>query len=304
MYSIIIFTGGIYPVEVMSTLLNYTYTGHETFACRNYWLKKGYDFLVNGSSFNSPEAPSILGVGKNMVRSIRFWLKAFNLEEENAPTFIAKKIFDTEKGWDPYLEDINTIWLLHYFLIKRGYAKIYSDFFNDFRKKQTEFSFESFERFLEIKLEEFSQKTIRNDINVLKSNYLRNERKTANIEDSFTVFLQEINLLNRISSGVFVFNYDEKKSLDDRIFLFIILDNYLQFLRFSISFENLNNDTNSPGNVFCMTQNEIYLRLERISKMYSGVVFTEDAGIKELQITDKVFSDSYSLLEDYYAKER
>ena len=56
----------------MGVIANFTYTGHETFACRSYWLKKGYDFLEGKNNFSSPDTPSNLGVGKNMVRSIRF----------------------------------------------------------------------------------------------------------------------------------------------------------------------------------------------------------------------------------------
>ena len=57
----------------------YTFSGHESFPCKSLWLKKGYDFVVAGNDFNSPEAVIGLGVGKNMVASIRFWLKAFRV---------------------------------------------------------------------------------------------------------------------------------------------------------------------------------------------------------------------------------
>ena len=43
------------------------FSGHESFQCRNLWLKKGYDFIKNGNSFNDEDAVVKLGVGKNMV---------------------------------------------------------------------------------------------------------------------------------------------------------------------------------------------------------------------------------------------
>ncbi len=55
----------------------YVFSGHESFPCKTLWLKKRYDFVVQGMDFNKPEAVVHLGVGKNMVASIRFWLKAF-----------------------------------------------------------------------------------------------------------------------------------------------------------------------------------------------------------------------------------
>lgn len=57
----------------------FSFSGHESFQCRSLWLKKGYDFINSGKSFNDEDAVVILGVGKNMVASIRYWMKAFDL---------------------------------------------------------------------------------------------------------------------------------------------------------------------------------------------------------------------------------
>lgn len=64
-------------VEIRIMATKYTFSGHETFQCRHLWLKKGYDFVKANRSFNDEDAVLILGVGKNMVNSIRFWMKAF-----------------------------------------------------------------------------------------------------------------------------------------------------------------------------------------------------------------------------------
>ena len=45
----------------------FPFSGHESFQCRSLWLKKGYDFINSGKSFNDEDAVVILGVGKNMV---------------------------------------------------------------------------------------------------------------------------------------------------------------------------------------------------------------------------------------------
>ena len=104
--------------------LKYTFSGHESFQCRHLWLKKGYDFVSAGKSFNSEDAVVELGVGKNMVSSIRFWMKAFDIIDQNdTPTVFANKLL-SEKGWDPYMEDEATLWLLHYNLVKKGMASL------------------------------------------------------------------------------------------------------------------------------------------------------------------------------------
>jgi hypothetical protein len=64
---------------VIKEAIKYVFSGHDSFQCRQLWLKKGYDFLQQGKNFNDEDAVVQLGVGKNMVSSIRFWLKAFSI---------------------------------------------------------------------------------------------------------------------------------------------------------------------------------------------------------------------------------
>jgi hypothetical protein len=95
---------------------------HETFALRFGWLTKGAQALMSGDPvFEADDATVLLGVGKNMVSSIRYWLQAARIIERNESgwtlTKIGEYIFDDE-GYDPYLEDEATIWLLHFFLLQ------------------------------------------------------------------------------------------------------------------------------------------------------------------------------------------
>ena len=72
----------------------YSFSGHETFHCRQFWLKKGCDFVKQQGQFNDGNAVAALGVGRNMVTSIQFWLKSFGLlDEELQTTPIADTIF-------------------------------------------------------------------------------------------------------------------------------------------------------------------------------------------------------------------
>ena len=32
------------------------FSGHESFACKSHWLKRGYDFVLAGHSFNNEDA--------------------------------------------------------------------------------------------------------------------------------------------------------------------------------------------------------------------------------------------------------
>ena len=109
--------------------ITYKFSGHESFPCKSLWLKKGYDFVVGGNDFNSPDAVITLGVGKNMVASIRFWLRAFGVTENDKKTELGNYLFDESKGKDKYLEDIATLWLLHFNLVFSEEATLYKMFF-------------------------------------------------------------------------------------------------------------------------------------------------------------------------------
>ena len=105
-----------------------TFAKHETFHPRYGWFRKTYKAAAdNPYVFTQENAPVELGVGKNMVRAIRFWGLAAKLIVEDpkapnkrvkgcVPTRIGHAIFG-EAGWDPYMEDPGTLWLLHWLLL-------------------------------------------------------------------------------------------------------------------------------------------------------------------------------------------
>src|SRR3546814_9972056 len=59
------------------------FSGHETFACRYAWLPKAYRALKRDPAAFSDEDGAMveLGLGKNMVRSLRFWVDAAGLAQ-------------------------------------------------------------------------------------------------------------------------------------------------------------------------------------------------------------------------------
>ena len=117
----------------------YTFSGHESFTCKTLWLKKGYDFIRNNNSFNSPDSVVALGVGKNMVASIRYWMRAFGLTENDEPLTIADYLFDSNQGKDPYMEDLGTLWLLHFLLVSTCEATLYHILFTQLQRDRNIF---------------------------------------------------------------------------------------------------------------------------------------------------------------------
>ena len=285
-----------------------TFSGHDTFHCRHFWLKKGYDFVKKQYKFSDPEAVVKLGVGKNMVASISYWMHAFGLlNKEKKLTNIADFLFGNS-GRDPFLENHGSLWLLHYFLVKTGKASIYSLFFNEFRKERFEFTKLHLETFINRKCTELnlnvSPKTIKKDIGVFFKNYVRPQKNTTNnIEDDFSAILLELDLIHEMdvseSGGQLWYTIEtlDRDEIPIEMLLFAILDNHDD--EKSISFQKLLNDKDSIGCIYSMSANSLIHKIDEIIEKFNNVVFTDNAGIKELQFKSRF--NKWDILEKYYA---
>lgn len=117
----------------------YRCSGHETFPCRYAWLPKAAQAVAAKgnqeilTSAREAEAMVQLGVGKNMVRSIRFWAEAAEILEPadtgHELTEFGRALLvgnPDEPPLDPYLEDIQTLWLIHWRLGTNEQAPVFS----------------------------------------------------------------------------------------------------------------------------------------------------------------------------------
>jgi len=286
-----------------------TFSGHESFICKQFWLKKGYDFLKKQKSLNTNDAVVELGVGKNMVSSIRFWLKSFGLLDENDNlNELAEFLFD-DKCRDPFIEDFGTVWLLHYYLVKTGKAAIYNLAFNEFRKERFEFTDNQLHNFLKRKCEardiNYNENTINSDIKVFFRSYIKPTEGKMDIEDDFSGLLIDLDLVrhskvrtpehNRLIDW-YKIESDERSELPYQVVLYTILDN--SSYGNSVSFKELQIGNNSPGLVFAMNAEGLFNKIEQIIENYTQIVFTETAGNRVLQFNSK--PDKWAVLNDYY----
>ena len=162
----------------------FKFSGHETFQCRHFWLKKGYDFISKNGDFKANQALIELGVGKNMITSINYWIKAFRIVDDlGNETEFGKLIFG-DNGFDSFLEDIGTQYLLHFNLIRNSnYASIYKIAFEDFRKTRIDSEFteeQLFEFVMKLLIREgesISEKSVKNDIKVFLRTYYSGSKR-------------------------------------------------------------------------------------------------------------------------------
>lgn len=284
--------------------MKYSFSGHETFACKQHWLKKGLDYIQTDNSFGDDAAVVHLGVGKNMVTSIRHWIRAFGLVDEiDNPTPIAEFLFG-DNGADIYLEDTLTLWLLHYQLIERKKSSIYHLVFNQFRRERQDFNKGHLERFLKRKIVENDDKvsdaTLASDIKVFLNNYVSTDPN--DIEEGYTNVLQELNLISHFTAiddqgkltDWYRFNVSPKADLPFEALLYILLDQYPG--QQSLSLAALANDPTSLGSIFLLNEIALTDKLKQLPTQYG--VFTETAGNPVLQLQPNL--NQRDILRNYY----
>jgi len=297
----------------MRTTRIVSFSGHETFTLRHGWLKKAIDAVhENPHIFVSDTAMVELGVGKNMVRSIRHWALATEVLREVSgtrgaelcPTEFGTAIFGRH-GYDPFLEDLNTLWLIQWKLA--AYERRSTGWhwmFNHLRSD--EFTRESLLQLFTSELEKRnisdpSESSLRRDIDCAVRTYVGTRAKGELLEDSLECPLVELELITADTDGVlFRFNRGPKKSLGDQVFLYALLEFWNDHgASDSLAFSEIAFGTGSPGSVFKLDENSIASRLERLAEMTDGsLIYDETAGLRQVYQRAKI--DQRAVLHHHY----
>ena len=288
--------GHLYTIEYRPQ-----FSGHETFPLRYGWLKKAYDLVSesrndpkNKSVFTYEGAIATLGVGKNMVASIRFWAQACNIIEENGstglvPTSLGDELFGAE-GLDPFMENAATLWLVHWHLCSMPERTTWYWAFNHFLAQ-------SFERELLVKdllrlaasreWPRVSATTVKRDVECFVRTYAARMPSDRRLhEEALESPLAELGLLKATAKkDGFRFVRGEQSTLGDGVFAYATVQFWQDFSPSSksLSFEALAYEPGSPGRVFCLDEQELARRLADIEDYTDGaIMWSETAGLKQL----------------------
>ncbi len=280
----------------------YSFSGHESFQCKSLWLKKGYDFLLNGNRFSEPESVAILGVGKNMVASIRYWLRAFGLTRQDELLQIASYLFSSSTGRDQYVQDINTIWLLHFLIVSSKEASLYNLLFIEYQREKKEFTKSELQNFIKRKCSVPEQKnvynenTVRKDIGVLLKNYV-SPSDLKSIED-FSSIMLPLYLIQRSSKDIgsneyFVFREVSQSEISNELILFALY--YIAHGDKTVSFDKLI----ELSLTFNMPMVSLILLIRSAEKNYPGLIaFSDNSGVKNVQFLTNF--EPFAILDKYY----
>lgn len=270
---------------------------HETFSLRFSWLTKGYQaFKKMPEIFNADNATVELGVGKNMVASIRYWLRACQIIEADSSsiTDIGESIFNEKSGFDPYLEDEATIWLLHWLLASNPRAATsWYWFFNKYHKpeftsQELVTSLNDFVKDVIINGKKPSLATLKNDAQLIHRMYTQSKGNGRTpLEEALDSPLALLRLMSQSAGGRrYISRPEARSTLPLAILGFAVIQVMQSRDLKSIPIEDLmysRGNFYAPGAVFRLTENDLITKLEKLVNYLPGILDIRDtAGIHQL----------------------
>lgn len=281
-----------------------SFSGHETFVFRYGWMKKAVDAtdadMGNPRIFSEEDAIAVFGVGKNMVRSIRHWgLSGGVIEEEPKSrgalvhsTELGKFIFGPG-GQDQFLEDPNTLWVLHWRILSNlQKCTTWHWAFNGI--PSNEFTHDQLVHLIQEEIRRRNTKgmpssnTLKRDVDVFLRTYIAaRTSRGAVAEDSLDCPLVELQLIEELGdSGVFQIKRGPKNSVSDLVFVYALVDFWDRAAaahQDSLAFTEIAYGKSSPGIAFKLDENSLAERLERLEQTTNGdLLYTETAGLKQV----------------------
>jgi hypothetical protein len=278
-----------------------SFSGHESFPLRFAWPTKAVRHCGKDPSvFGRPDAVVTLGVGKNMVRSMRHWAARADLIHPTggdrrggaySPTELGEFVFG-ERGTDPYMEDPGTSWLIHWQLCsdpQRSPTTWYY-LFNNLRGQ----SFTGVEAVSslwrlveEAGIRKTSRGTIERDVACFVRSYTSaSPDKKISQEDTYDSPLTDLGLLRKEpESDRIIIERSTRPTLPLGIIAYAVTAFWDRVARDSntLSFEHLAYAPGSPGQVFQLSENALIEYLESIhSTTRKGYSFSSTAGMRQL----------------------
>lgn len=278
-----------------------SFAGHETFPLRYTWLTKAVQHVErNASIFQDDDAMVRLGVGRNMTRAIRHWGLACGVLEMSEiannrgrvlqPTELGRTLLSKD-GWDPYLEDPATLWLLHYELASSPEsATTWYLTFNHY--PSPELTKSDLVTWLSKLAQErrwgrVSPASLKRDVDVFLRTYVPSRAsRTVPLEDALDSPFVELELIRELGTkGSYLLQRGDPPTLPDPVFAYGLL----KYLKRSASpstaipLHSIAFAPGSPGRVFALTEDALMARMERIEKTTDGaILFHDTAGLRQI----------------------
>ncbi|MBI3798032.1 MAG: DUF4007 family protein [Deltaproteobacteria bacterium] len=306
---------------------NYRISGHETFPCRYTWLPKAVRGLSKNPQLflDEDQAMVDLGVGKNMVRAIRYWAQAAGVVEplikgKTHHLSLFGEILLGEDGLDPFLEDIRTLWLIHWNLSTDIENPLLAWDYLLNQWHEPEFVPGAVLKALHKEANRYNDNlslvTVKQHFDTFLHTYIPTRgRKREVQEDNLDCPLVELELivevgereLDRLSGQrepIYAFRKDEKPDVSLALFAYSLYDFWQKRHKTeaTLPLREVTYGHGSPGQVFKLSEDEVRTRVEALRQQTEGfITYTESASLQQLQRHGE--RNSIELLKEIYSGE-
>jgi hypothetical protein len=297
---------------------------HETFPLRWGWVRKAFAAAEeNPYLFTAEDATVRLGVGKNMVRAIRFWGHATRAITSapnparprmpgSAPTQLGVALYGND-GLDPYCEQPGSAWLQHWLLVAPGSKlPVWWALFHEFGA--VEFTAEQANNFAIDAIgavSEWNQPhpgSITKDVTCLLRSYATSPTPGARdtVDDLIDCPLRNLGLLRLVDPGTRTFRFviGPKPTLPPEIAAYAAVD----FLARAdvgsrtVTLSRLTTEPGGPGRAFRLNDNDLAALLETAAANSDAISVTRPAGVTQLAIHLPPADAAAELLRAYYSR--
>ncbi len=273
--------------------------GHEKFHLREGWITKGlFGVQNNPRIFTGNAGSEQLGVGTNMVKSIRYWMLAMGLiSEDQRNGAVLTPMGSLIASYDAYVEDYFTLWLLHSHIAKNEYRSIvWYLFFNkcdvdEFTKEEI-YAVVKKELIAYAGTDKFPETSLKDDLDVLLNMYSK-EKVIDDPEDKNRCPLVALNLIRR-DKDLYSRLQPDMRHFQDEILLYelsIILENSK-----SVSIEYI---AEMAGNIYHLTKVTVNNILDRLDNA-GYITVNRTAGLDE--IYKVTIGKPDEIIKDYYTR--
>lgn len=273
--------------------------GHEKFHLREGWIAKGlYGVSANPRVFSGSDGTDQLGVGTNMVKSIKYWMLAMGLIKEGQKngaelTDLGKMILK----YDPFLEDDLSLWLLHSYISKNNFrSTVWYLFFN--KCQAEEFTKEELYTILRKELisyaetDSFPESSLKDDIDVLLNMYSK-DTKNDDPEDKNKCPLASLKLIKK-EGNVYYRQQPDMRHFRDEIILYELGNIFEEESSIGIDYV-----AELAANIYHLSRVAINTILDRLDNA-GYITVNRTAGLDEIYPNKKI--SVKKIIEDYYTR--
>ena len=307
--------------------IEYRISGHESFPCRYTWLPKAVRGLDADPKLFADEEQAMvdLGVGKNMVRSIRFWSLATGMvavKSKGVPPVLTDLAVNLlgKRGLDPFLEDRRTLWLLHWNLSTNVQTPLlaWDYFLNRWQEPELtpNMAVRALEKIASGQDDRASQATLEQHFDTFLHTYVPTRGRKGDVqEDNLDCPLVELQLIVKAgdreidrSSGkrepIYIFRREEKPDITPELFMYCLNDFWQKRHdnEATLPLRDVAHGHGSPGQIFKLAEEDVRARVEDLKQRSDSLFsYAESANLQQIRKTGQ--AKPVTLLKAIYAAE-